>query len=122
MSYQNGHASHEAALREESRHSAILEELATDAEFQRVCMAYDPQLAAIRDTDQTFEWGGVKRVTLRLIGRGRTSAALTFEVVPDGMYFKEERSEKLALSAGSKVKVEGKDHFLDRPIIFRRRA
>lgn len=122
MSYTNGHTEHATTLREDSRTETIREEVCTDAEFQRACSAIDSHLALTRETTETFDWGGCKRVTVRILGRGNTAAALTYEAVPERFFFKEERSASLSLGAGSKVIVNGEECFLDRPILFKRRG
>lgn len=122
MSYKNGQVVEDKGIMEEARHERIREELATDAEFQRILTSFDSEFALKRETTCVFDHGGCLRVVLRLIGKGNQTAALTYEVVPEQWFHGEERGVGMSLSSGSKVTVNEEESYLDRPIIFRRRA
>lgn len=122
MSYMNGHTTHELPLMEEARHERAREEIATDAEFHRILNAFDSGFALKRETESVFDHGGCQRVVLRLIGQGSKTAAITYELVPEEWYHSPERGIGMSLSSGSKVKHDGEGFYLDKPIIFRKRA
>lgn len=122
MSYMNGHIKTEMGIMEESRHERAREEIATDAEFHRILNAFDSEFALKRETESVFDYGGCQRVVLRLIGQGSKTAAITYEMVPEQWYHSPERGIGMSLSSGSKVRHDGEEFYLDKPIIFRKRA